>query len=129
MSFDVFLERFDDGESVDIDPAAVQAVLEPLVRDRSPEHEYVRITTADGEADVYGYVTPMVGLLVNELEGEAVWDVLVDVARAAGLAISPEGGPTAVTDRSVVTHLPEELAGDVVLVSSGAELQAAVRGS
>lgn len=128
MSFDVFLERFSGGESVDIDPATVQSVLEPFVTERSPDHEFVRIATADGGAQVYGYVTPMIGLLVHEFDGDAIWDVLVDVARAAGLAISPEGSPTVVTHPSVLTQLPEDVAGSALVVGSGAELLAVIRG-
>ena len=59
MSFDIFFRRFDAGVLARSDSAAVLAVLEPLVDDHGDG--WVHITTADGEADVYGMADPASG--------------------------------------------------------------------
>jgi hypothetical protein len=78
------------------------------------------ITTEDGEADVYGLGTDH--LMINHASGTHIWQIMIDVARAADLAILPVGGPTCVVDTAMFASLPEELREDAVLVGSGKEL-------
>ena len=65
-------------------------------------------------------------MMTNHVSGEAPWDLLVDGAKAARWVILPAGCPTCITDESQREHLPEGLDGEVVLVTSGAELLAVI---
>jgi hypothetical protein len=134
VSFDIVLQAFTDGDAAGGDIAALRAVLEPLVRHR--DGYGVQIETADGEADVYGLDddeerVEAVAVMVNHASGRALWDVLYDAARAAGLVVMPVGCPVCVTDERQIPHLPPELvdAAGVVVVRSGADILAAVEAS
>lgn len=125
MSFDVFLQRFQDGDGAPIDPTLVESVLAPYL-----DPSRTRLVLPDGEAAVFGCQrAPVHGLMVNHLSGYAGWDVLHRLALHAGLAMMPVGGPTAVADETVLAHLPEELRVDAVVIGSGSELLALVRAS
>ena len=119
MSFDVILQRFSAEPSAQDDD--VLQVLEGFIEFR--EEDWVRLRTVDGEADLYGVASPLSGLMVNHLSGRAVWEVVFDLARSFGFAVMPVGCPTCVTEEQQIGDLPPELAGDAIVVSSGAELQ------
>lgn len=125
MSYDIFLQRFDHGDAAPFDPTAVADVLDSLVVER--RGGFARLETADGEADVYG-LDGTASLMVNHATGEAIWDVLVDVATAGHLAILL-GNTTVVPDERVIEHLPVELSHSVEISRSGADLLWVIRGS
>mgnify|MGYP000954058651 CR=1 FL=1 len=54
MSFDVFLQRFVDGEATDCDARALLAVLDPYVERDVRTGELTRAVFEDGDAEVYG---------------------------------------------------------------------------
>jgi hypothetical protein len=117
VSLDIFLQRFGPA-----DPRATSALLEALeslIQERGDGWAVIR--TTDGAADVYGRDL-RTGFMVNHASGRIVWDVLFELARIGGLAIMPIGCPTVVTDPGAVHHLPPDLLGEVVVVSSGADL-------
>ncbi len=105
----VFLQAFRDGNAAEMDTERVEAVLAAYVQDR--DGSFVRLATEDGEADCYGLGEGP--LMVNHASGERIWDVLVEAARAANLAVMPVDAPGCVTDEAMVGHLPEELRDDV----------------
>ena len=121
MSFDIFLQRFVDGEAVDADVDSMLAILGPLITDRTAS--WARIVTADGGADVYGIDNPASGLMINHASGRAVWDVLFELARTAGMAIMPVGCPTSVTDPGLIDALPAASL-PAGVVTSGADILA-----
>lgn len=121
MSFDIFLQRFVDGEAVDADGDSILAILDPLITGRSGS--WAKIVTADGEADVYGIDAPGSGLMVNHASGRAVWDVLFELARATGMAVMPVGCRSSVTDADLIDALPA-VSPSAVVVTSGAEILA-----
>lgn len=116
MSFVIFLQRFDDDTSAV--SSAVRTVLAPFIN--ALEGAFARITTEDGEADVYGIGTDH--LMINHASGKHIWQILIDVARAAHMVIIPIGCPTCVVDPAMIDSLPDELRQDVVRVTSGHEL-------
>lgn len=124
MSFDIFLQRFD---GVETDGTAVMSVLRPLLAREEPEHRYRAIVTADGGADVYG--DPASGLMFNHASGVQVWDVIVDVAIAAGWVVLPVGCGTCVVNDAQRNDLPQSVPEPIVTVHSGAELIAAIKAS
>lgn len=128
MSLDLFLTRYADGGEVVLDPAAVRAVLEPLVVDRDPAHLFVGLALGpDPEEDtvqVFGYGEPFESLMLEIDGGDEVRAVVLELARRTGAAIAPAEGPVAVTDEAALAHLPAELRSGAVVVSTVEELTA-----
>ena len=120
MSFDVFLQAFKGGDAADGDGDAVLDVLAPWIVEHGDG--WVRIATSDGGADVYGIDTPASGVMCRRIEGRAAWDVVLDVARAAGFVVMPVGCGTVVTDDAQRAELPDDLPEPVVTATSGLDL-------
>lgn len=85
-----------------------------------------RIVTADGEGDIYGLDDNDQGLVINHATGRQIWQLIVDVARAAGYAVLPVGCPVCVVDEVMIGHLPDQLRQNAVLVRDGGDLERAV---
>jgi hypothetical protein len=100
-------------------PLRVHAVLDPVTIQR--KGGFARIETADGGADIYGLDTTH-GLMVNHASGAAIWDLLVDVARAGHLTIMPMGCATCIVDEAARADLPEGFPGPVQVIQTGAAL-------
>jgi hypothetical protein len=124
VSYDIFLQRFKAGESVDGGAREARAVLAGYLVG-APDGGYARLCLIDGEADVYGIGED--SLMFNEISGEQIWQVIVDVARASGQVILPLGGRTCVLDEVMLTELPEFLRTGATIVTSGPELLAALQ--
>ena len=77
---------------------------------------------------MYGLETSVQSLLINHASGRAIWDLIFELAQAAGLAVMPVGCPTCVTDEDVLNGLPPELATSAIVVSSADELLHVVSG-
>jgi hypothetical protein len=78
----------------------------------------------DGSADVYLGTDDM---MVNHVVGEQPWELLVDGARTAEWVIMPADGPTCLTAETQRPHLPDDVAGEVVVVATGADLLRIIR--
>jgi hypothetical protein len=118
MSFDVFFQRFKDGEADPSGGDVMRRVLAPFVVREEPEHHFVLIEFGDGTADLYLHDDHM---MTNHVTGQLPWDLLVDGAREAGWAILPVGCPTCITDEAQRQHLPEGLNEEVATVLTGAD--------
>ena len=125
MSVDVFLQGFSNGDAADGDGEAAMAVLAPLIANRI--HGSAVIETLDGSAEVYGIDSPSSGVSFSHVNGRDAWDVIVDVARAAGFMIMPVGCGTFLLDDSARTDLPVGIPHPVVTIDSADELLAAIR--
>ncbi len=127
MSFDVFLQPFANGESTRSDHPSISALVTPLVVDT--DQGWAHLVTSDGEADLYGYDDLASGCMINHAAGDAIWDVVVAIASVGRFAIMPVGCPTCVTDPSMLTHLPPELAAQAILITSGSDLLRVIQSS
>ena len=125
MSFDIFLQGFVDGEAAPGDRASAIAIVTPLLAGPVSDG-FGRIVTVDGEADIYGLGDSDQGLMINHVSGRQIWQLIIDVARAAGYAVLPVGGPVCVVDEVMIGHLPDELRHHAVLVRDGGDLERAV---
>jgi hypothetical protein len=125
VSFDIFLQGWRGGVAADGDGDAGMRVLDPLVVSREDEYGFARIATTDGGADVYGIGAPSQGFMFNHASGRAVWDVMYEVALAAGFVVMAVGCPVCVTDAAMVSELPE-LPFATVVVHSGKDILRAV---
>lgn len=124
MSFDVYFQRFQDGDAGEGGGEEMRQVLAAhIVRER-PDHNFALIEFGDGSADVYLSASEM---MASHVSGDDPWDLLVTGAREAQWVILPVGCPTCITDEAQRAHLPEGLAEEVVLVTTGAELLAVIR--
>jgi hypothetical protein len=126
VSFDVFLMRFDRGDAVELDAPRILELLEPAIVER--EGSFARLRTTDGEADVYG-LDSTGSLMVNHASGAAIWDLLVDVARAGQLAIIPGGCATCIVEEEQRADLPEGVPEPVEVIASGSELRLLIEDS
>lgn len=118
MSFDIFLQGFRDGDAASGDSDAAMAVLAPFVT--SGDDTGWRIATEDGEAEVYGG-DPSRGFMFTHASGRRVWDVIYEVARAAGFVVIPGGCATCVVDSATIAHLPKGLP-EPIVVTSGEQM-------
>jgi hypothetical protein len=119
VSFDVFFQRFKDGEADPGGGEVMRRVLEPFIVREEPDHHFATIEVDDGGADVYLDGDDM---MANHVTGRRAWDLLVEGAREAGWVIMPAGCPTCITNEAQRRHLPEGLDEGVAVVLSGADL-------
>jgi hypothetical protein len=119
VSFDIFLQSFKDGDAAPGDPEAAWRVLAPYLAG-ALTGGYARVRTPDGEAAVYGAGRD--ALMINHASGQIIWQIMVDVARAADWVIMPVGCPVCVLREEMINDLPAELQDDAVVVGSGAEV-------
>lgn len=122
VSFDVFVQRFRNGDAATADGEAVQAVFSPHVAETDGQG-FARLTFGDGEADVYGFDDLDSGFMANHITGREAWNILVQAAAASQLVMMPVGCPVSMTDASSFDHLPEVLrSGEVAIVATGSQL-------
>ena len=119
VSFDIFLQRFKAGDGVDGGAEEALDILRPYLVD-TPHEGFASVRTIDGEAEVYGLDTG--SLMITEVSGEAIWQLIVDMAEAADYAILAFGRPVCLVDASLKEQLPELLSDPVVVVASGRDL-------
>lgn len=125
MAFDVFFQAFNQGNAGRVSHDDLAASMAPIVDD--VDGGYAHLRTADGGADIYGYDDMAHGFMANHIEGKLVWDVLVDLASMAGLAVMPIGCPVCVTTASDLDDLPPELRPSAVVVRTGGDLLRTIR--
>ncbi len=119
VSFDVFFQRFVDGDALPGGGDRMRAVLEPFVVREKPDYQFLHIGYQDGTADVY---LGDDGMMANHISGRDPWDLLVTGARAAEWVIMPVGCAVCITEESQRSHLPPDLDEEVALVLTGADL-------
>ena len=124
VSFDVFFQGFIAGEASESGGAQMREVLMPYVVDENGSSLRVRI--GDGEASVY---LDDAGMMANHVSGSDPWNLLVEGAQAANWVIMPVGCPTCLTQPGQREELPDDLPGDVVVIQTGADLQALIERS
>jgi hypothetical protein len=128
VSFDIFFQRFENGEAAPADRGAVRTVLGPLIEEHGDG--WARIRTSDGEADVYGIDNPASGsLMINRASGREVWAIMFGLGRAADFAVMPVGCGTFVFSDDAVSDLPDGAPQPITIVTSVEDLVRAVEAS
>jgi hypothetical protein len=92
VSFDVFFQRFANGDAEHGGGELMRQVLQPFIAREEPQHHFALVEFGDGTADVY---LDGDGMMANLISGEQPWDLLVRGARSAGWVILPVGCPVA----------------------------------
>ena len=119
MSFDVFFQEFRDGDVTGDGEEAMRTVLRPYVVSEDPTTEFMELRWESETADVYFDEGSM---MATRVAGMKLWDVLVQGAEAANWTVIPVGCAPCLTREGQREHLPEDLAEEAVLVTSGPEL-------
>ena len=125
MSFDVFVQKFHDGDSVPLNTTSVATLLDPLITNKGDG--FVDIATADGSAVVYGYGHPVASLMFTHSDGDTIWNVIFDTAKASNAVIMAGDAGWFGSDLDLVSDLPDGMEGLFRVVTSGLELLHAIR--
>lgn len=122
MSFDVYAQRFIDGEPADADSEVLRELIAPHVARVESETDFAELRFDDGTADFYGGDEPGTGFMVNHVSGQLAWDLVARVAATGGMALMAPGVPPLIFSEAERGHLPEDLDGEAVVVTSGADI-------
>ena len=125
MAFDIYFQHFENGDAGTEGADEALRVLGPYLRPSADAPE--RIEHPGGTADIYG--VDDTGMMINHLEGDALWDLLVETAIAAQWTIMPVGSPVCVFSDAMLEALPEGLDEDAIMISSGEQLRRAILSS
>lgn len=128
MSFDVFVQRFENGEPRPLDYDRVLAIFarqstSPL---RTPSDGFLKLETDDGGADVYGLSPGTEGLMFNHIAGLVAWQAIWKVANELNAVILPVGAATMVTSTSAIEHLPTPLRQETMVITEANALHQAI---
>ncbi|MCB8907254.1 MULTISPECIES: hypothetical protein [unclassified Streptomyces] len=126
MSYDIFVMRFEGGETAPLDMAVAYEVLDPFAVAR--EADFLSVRTTDGEeADVY--FNPPAGITLNRFGGGGIMDLLAVLLRRLDAVLVAPGGPVVVPRAEVGRLLPDALTDGcpVVVAGTGAEIDQAIR--
>jgi len=129
VSFDIYLQAFENGAAAERDGAPIRGLLLDHADGLAADHEFARVTYSAGKADVYG--VPGDGdacsaLMFNHVEG-AAFDLIIQVAQLSDLVVMPIGCPVCVVSERQVEHLPAELRDEgIEVVRSGRDLAAVI---
>ncbi|MFI6256330.1 hypothetical protein ACIBCL_09430 [Micromonospora zamorensis] len=119
MSYDMFVQRFEQGDAAPMPGDAFRAVFEPRADRREPQHGYWHISAdGGGTADVYATLTDdtLRSLMISRFSAGAILDMLVKFVGLADAVVLPPGCHTLLAHESQRCHLPEGLRADAVVV-------------
>ena len=136
MSFDIFLQRFQNGEVATWQRSVVEEIFGSRVIDSGNPHHFMRVEFPDGGgSDIYMSTDDDIdGMMFNHSGGADFFNALWELAhRIHGWVYWPAVGPSLViTDASTLAHLPADMVGAVgspFIVKSGADIIAAIERS
>ncbi|WP_159392933.1 hypothetical protein [Streptomyces cyaneogriseus] len=131
MSYDVFIHRFEEGESAPLDMSVLQEVLSPYVTARHPETGLLQIAAKNdgGEADVY--VNGESSITINHFGGDVIMNVISEMLRRLGAVLILPGGTVIVDRDEDRCQLPSYMRNEwsVIVAPSGEEITRAIRAS
>jgi hypothetical protein len=138
MSFDIFAQAFRDGAGATADAATAQAILSSVPHTHKPQFDAYFMEFTDGShLEIYAGGLdgrePFTGAMFA-LRGtsDPIGNFIFEFTHASGCVLFPAMDPPCLllTDPDQSRHLPPGMADDfqVILISSGAELLAALEG-
>ncbi|MFQ6854754.1 hypothetical protein AAIB46_28230 [Streptomyces sp. 35M1] len=130
MSFDIFVCRFENGESAPLDMRAAHEVLDPYAVARDPEVNFLLVSTAEGE-EAGVFLNSPTGITFNRSRGAGIMDLLAVLLRRLNAVLIVPGGPTMIQHHEDRELLPTFLKDEwpVVVARTGAEIEQAIRAS
>jgi len=130
LSYDIFVQGFQDGKAVSVTAPRVWELLEAAWEQPPDRLHHALVRRGDAEADLYAGPAgqPIDSLMFSRLVGgAAIFDLIVDVAQAGNMVILPTDAPPCLVDEAQRGDLPADLleeSGAPVLVAGGDELLA-----
>jgi hypothetical protein len=124
MGIDALLVRLLDGEQAEADAPAMLAILASIGVDISGNAD--NIQTADGLTTVYNMQSAGELLAFSKPSGDAVWDIIHQVASAGGCAIFYDYF-VCVTDPDHLDDLDDDMRSSAHVANSGTAVIAAMR--
>ncbi|WP_266976376.1 MULTISPECIES: hypothetical protein [unclassified Streptomyces] len=130
VSYDIFVCRFENGETVPLNMSAAHEVLDPFVVARDPATDFLLVSTADGE-EAGVYFNSPTGITFNRFEGHGIMDLLAVLLRRLDAVLVVPGGPTILQRDEDREHLFPALRdeGSVLIARTGAEIDQAIKAS
>ncbi|WP_346535480.1 hypothetical protein [Micromonospora sp. DPT] len=126
MSYQMWVQRFVDGEPGPMPVEAFRAVFGPHIDRLHPQFACAQVTVPDGgDATFYGY-TPeekLDSLMISHFSPGQVLDLLLEYARRADAVVIPPDCPTMMTAERQRIALPSELRQTAVVVGNGADVE------
>lgn len=129
MSFDVYAQRFVDGEPVDEDSGLVRDLVAPHVARIESGSDFAELHFDDGTADFYGIANPGTGFMVNHISGDRAWDLLARVASGGDMVLMAPSVPPMIFNDAARRHLPVALQDEVVVLATGADILRTITGA
>jgi len=131
VSFDVFVQRFENGDSVPLDHAAVRNALAeassaPLP---VPDGGHLRLKTDDGGADLYGLRPGTMAFMLNRINGLSAWNVIWNIAHTTSAVLLAVGAPAIATTAETLDQLPTELKQAAIVGTDPASLLQVLKAS
>lgn len=130
MSYELFVQRFEQGDAAPMAADALLTVFQLRVDHREPQDDYWHISADDGgTADVYADLADdtLSSFMMSRFSAGAVLDMLVTFIGLADAVVLPPGCPTLLAHEGQRCHLPEELRADAVVVRAGADVEQVLR--
>ena len=129
MSYDVFVSRFVNGESVALDEGVAREVLAPHVVVQDGNFLQVKVGSGQGGADVY--FSSDANITINHVEGDEAMDLVGELVRRLGACLVLPGGTVILNRGEDREHLPEGFKDGwtVTLASTGAEITRVIQAS
>lgn len=130
MSSDIFVCRFENGETTPLDMRAAHEVLDPFAVARDPRTNFLQVRTAESE-EAGVFVSSPDNITFNRFGGGGIMDLLAVLLRRLDAVLVVPGGPTMIQRDEDRGHLPAALRdeGLVVVARTGAEIDRAIRAS
>ncbi|MGW9439791.1 hypothetical protein [Streptomyces sp. NPDC055607] len=130
MSFDIFVCRFQNGESAPLDMGAAHEVLAPYVVARDLGGNFLQVRTAENE-EAGVYPSSPDNITFNRFGGGGIMDLLAALLRRLDAVLVVPGGPTVIRRDEDHDLLPAALRDEwpVVVARTGAEIDRAIRAS
>ncbi|MFY1620635.1 hypothetical protein [Micromonospora sp. WMMD736] len=130
MSYEMFVQRFEQGDAVPMAADAFLAVFESRVDRREPQDRYWHISADDGgTADLYAALADdtLGSLMISRFATGAVLDMLITFIGLADAVVLSPGCPALLAHEGQRRHLPEELRAGAVVTSSSVDVERVLR--
>lgn len=126
MSFDIMLQRFENGQSAVFGRRVVDEIFDPFVVHRDPSFIRVKYPDRSG-ADIWigEDETDIGGIMFNHCGGEQFANAFFELLRRTGSVIYWPGGGCVVADPAVAEELPARMVqalGEPKVVRSGRDI-------
>ncbi|MEV0093295.1 hypothetical protein [Streptomyces sp. NPDC050738] len=120
MSFSMYVQKSEHGESVPMDEALAREILSPHIAAGGGDPVVAVRADDGGVTEVYVDAS---GLMIHRPERDGIFDITAELIDRLDAVLLIPGGPAVVRSETVREHLPEELQRDAVVIElSGAAI-------